>query len=185
VSLRNTLILIGVLVLMVAGLYAVRVIKAPKSEPKPPEVWSVKEEDITHIDLRMPQIDKSASFQLGEDGYWHFNDARKSPVDLKRWGGIVLLVSSPQSRRLLAEKANDLKEYGLAQPQMIVKITVKKQPSVEIYIGDKTPSGEAYFVMVQGHDPVYLLDSTWFDVYERLVKEPPKPPFERMKTVKE
>lgn len=184
-SLRNTLILIVVLVLMGAGLYVNKVLRTPPSEPKPPEVWSVKEEDITHIDLRMPQIDKSASFVLGEDGYWHFDNAQKSPVDLKRWGGIVLLVSSPQSRRLLAEKANDLSEYGLVQPQMIVSLTVKKQPNVEIHIGDKTPSGEAYFVMVQGHDPVYLLDSTWFDVYERLVKEPPKPPFERMKTVKE
>lgn len=180
-SLRTTLVLVVILILMGAGLYLSKTIWKPPKEPKPPEVWSVKEENITHIDLNMPHIGKTASFVLGKDEYWHFNDERQSPVDLKRWGGIVLLASSPQSRRLLKEKVDNPADYGLTQPQMIVTLTVKDHPKVEIDIGDKTPSGEAYFVTVKGQDPIYLLDSTWFDVYERLVREPPKPPFERMK----
>jgi hypothetical protein len=97
-------------------------------------------------------------------------------VDLKRWGGIVILVSGPKSKRLIAEQVGDLAEFGLTDPQMVVVLGVKgRKDPLEILFGGPTPGEDHYYVKLKHSTPVYLVHSTYVQVLKRLVLEPPRP----------
>jgi hypothetical protein len=177
-SFKYTFILITVLVFF--GAY-VLFFGAPKpvddGYETPPEVWSLTEEDIERISLSLPKDKIEASFVIGEDGYWDFDEPERNAVDLKRWGGIVLLMTGPQSRRLIAEKISDLSQFGLDSPNMIITIGVKGvEASPEIHVGSPNPNGDAYYVKLKSRDPLYTLDKSWYDVMKRLASVPPRTP---------
>lgn len=174
--LRSIVILL--LIFLVAG-GAFYVYGRPK--PPPPKeprlfVWLVEMEELQQIDVRLPREGKSQAFVLGEDRYWHFDDAQKSPVDRKRWGGgIPLLLSGPGADRVIAKDATPerLAEYGLADPRMQVVLTLTDNRTVNIAIGNETPSGNAFYVKAPDTSDVATVDISWYQVIERLVKEPP------------
>lgn len=141
----------------------------------PPEVWSVVEEDIKGIAVILPKEDKKIQFVLGKDDKWRIDDNGLHLVDMNRWGGIVLLVTGPQSKRLIAEKIESPADFGLDSPQMLVRLNVDKidQP-LEIHIGDNTPNQDSYFIKLKSHEKLYTLDKSWFGVIKRLAVEPPK-----------
>ncbi|MBW2092172.1 MAG: DUF4340 domain-containing protein, partial [Deltaproteobacteria bacterium] len=151
---------------------------------EPPEIWSVEEKSIEKIDMRLPAEKKSVSFIIGPDEYWDFNEPNRPPVDLKRWGGIVLLLTGPQSRRLVAQKMGNPSDFGLDRPQLIINLGIRDKDDLEIHVGDSTPNGDAFYVRVKGSDQLYMVDQTWMEVMTRLVREPPREPVESVKPLK-
>jgi hypothetical protein len=143
---------------------------------EPPDVWSFNVESIEHISIVLPKRGKGiAFFRRGKDS-WHI-DKDGTPVDPKRWGGIVLLVSGPRSRRVIAEKADDLAEYGIDNPRMVITLGIRgKRDHLRVLVGDHTPNEKSVYVKLEDHPTVYLLDHTWNDTLERLVMEPPGKP---------
>jgi len=194
-SVRLTAILILLLVLVGGLVFYVRSNRPKATEDQRPELWGVDEEKINRIEIRLPREKKQIAFFLDKKAdTWVFDDSRKTPMDKKRWGGIVFLVSSPQGKRKIIDKAEDLQEYGLQNPQLIINLNIDniKEP-VEILIGDPTPQKDQYYVKLRHSDPVYLVNNTFVEVLSRLVNEPPVHPLtkardeevERQKKVQE
>ena len=44
---------------------------------------------------------------------------------------------------------------------------------LNITVGDRTPSGDAFYVQAPGSNDAALVAYNWYEVLERLVKEPP------------
>ncbi len=153
----------------------------PKSEPRV-FVWDIEMDEIQHIEIRLPREDKSEAFikiPEGDEFPWHFDDPQKSKVDVARWGGgIPLLLRGPGAERIIARDATEekLAEFGLAQPQMEMALTLEDGDTLNIIVGDRTPDGDAFYVQVRGLSDIALVDYTWYEVLERLVKEPPYAP---------
>lgn len=174
--LRNIVILL--LLFFIAG-GAFYVYGRPK--PPPPKeprlfVWLVEMEELRQINIRLPLEGKGQAFVLGDDRYWHFDDEKKSPVDKKRWGGgIPLLMSGPGADRVIAREAppERLAEFGLTKPRMEVILTLQDGRKLDIVVGNETPSGNAFYVKAPDSNDVATVDITWYQVIERLVKEPP------------
>jgi len=181
VSFRSTLILVAVLISLGAFIFISEARKPKDTYESPPEVWAVEEDSIKGIDVSLPSEGKSVSFVLGADEYWHFNDAEQTPVNLARWGGIVLLVTGPASRRQIADKITNPEDFGLTTPIIVVKLTLTDRGPLEIMLGEPTPNGEHYYIMVKGGDPLYLIHRSWPEVFTRLVTEPPYPRVKRVK----
>jgi len=176
VNFKYTLILAGVLIVL-AGYIAFLQTRKPEREEPPPEVWSVEENDIRRIELRLPREGKKEAFILGDDDKWYFDDESRTPVDIKRWGGIVLLVSSPQSKRMIADKVENLADFGLTDPRLIISLGVRnREHDLDVMIGDPTPHKDFYYVKLRNGDPLYLVNNTFVEVFTRLVNEPPVPP---------
>jgi len=178
VSIKQTLILAVILILLAGYIVFLRLTKPVEKYEAPPEVWSVKEEAIEHITVRVPRKDKQIAFFLDKkEDNWRFDDKTKNLVDLKRWGGIVLLVSGPHSKKILAQKVENLAEFGLTDPQMIITLGVKglKDP-LDIIFGNRTPHKDNFYVKLKHSDPVYLINDTFCEVLMRLAQEPPIPP---------
>ena len=150
----------------------------PKSEPRM-FVWAIEMYEIQHIVIRLPREDRSEAFIKIPEGNkfpWYFDDPQKSEVDVARWGGgIPLLLSGPGAERVIAKNATEerLAEFGLTQPQMEIILTLEDGDILNIKVGDRTPDENTYYVQVPGSNHVCLVDYTWYEVLERLVKEPP------------
>lgn len=180
-SFRLTGILI-LLLALVAGLVAYARFNQPeKAEDKRPQLWDIDQKKINRIEIRLPQEKKQIAFLLDKEAdTWFFDDARKTPLDKKRWGGIVLLLSNPQGKRKIMDKADNLDNFGLQKPGTVINLGLEEinQP-FEILIGDQTPQKDQYYVKLGHSDPVYLVNSTFVGVLNRLVKEPPVNPLTR------
>lgn len=97
---------------------------------------------------------------------------------MQRWGGgIPLLLSGPGAERLIAAAATDkqLESYGLKAPRMKIELTLKNEDTILVDIGDRTPDGQTYYIKKRDSQAVYTVDHTWYEVLERLVREPPYP----------
>ena len=178
--LRNILILLAIL-LALGGLYYF--VNSPKPVVKPDPryyAWLIEMDDIQHIDISLPSENKSQSFIKipKEDTFpWYFDDAQKSNVDTKRWGGgIPLLLSGPGVERVISKSTppDKLAEFGFNQPHMEIKLALTGDKTMDIRIGNQTPDGTSYYVLAPNTDnDVALVDRSWYEVLARLVTEPP------------
>ena len=174
--LRNILILLAIL-LVLCGYFCFSSVPKHVTKPEPQLfVWIVEMEDLQHIEIRLPRDGESQAFIKEADRSWHFDDSQLSSVNMTRWGGgIPLLLSGPGVDRVIAKNAAEekLAEFGLIQPRMEIALTLKDKSILNIKAGDNTPSGNAFYVQVPDSNDVATVDITWYQVIERLVKEPP------------
>ncbi len=137
-------------------------------------------EELQHMVINLPQEDMSESFVKHEDRYWYFDDPPGPKVDMERWGGgIPLILSGPGANRLITIDATEerLTAFGFMEPQITIVLILKNEDVLNIEVGDSTPDGNAYYVRrLANPTAVFTVDYTWYDVLERLVKEPPYPP---------
>ncbi len=174
VSFKTSLILVAILALLGSYIFFFQNKKKPEVQEKASKMWSIQEEEIDRIEIRLTKKGQNTAFIRDAEGNWHFDDGEKSAVDVKRWNGIPLLVSGPASKRLIAEKVDDLSAYGLQLPQMEIIMATQNQGNIRVLVGDKTPNEMHYYVKLSEADPVYTVDHNWTEVLERLVTEPPK-----------
>jgi hypothetical protein len=136
-------------------------------------------DEIEHVVISLPRQNLSQAFikiSQGDQFPWFFDDAQRSPVNKTRWGGgIPLLLSGPGASRVITENATaeQLAEYGLAEPSMLITLTLGDGTIVETEIGDKTPNGQNCYVRAPNSNAVAIVDYTWYDVLAALVTDPP------------
>ena len=177
--LKSILVLLVILLALGGYFYFSNGSPPPEQEELRVFVWVLEMGEIQHIEVRLPREDKSEAFvKISQKGKfpWYFDDPQKSEVDALRWGGgIELLLTGPGAERVIAKNATEekLAEFGLTQPQMEVALTLEDGEILNIMIGNRTPDGINYYVQAPGSNDVALVDYTWYEVLERLVKEPP------------
>ena len=178
-SVRNILILLAVLVVL-GGVYFVVSRPKPEEPPQPKVyIWDINYDDIVHIEISLPRQNLSEAFikiPRSDQFPWFFDDEQRSPVNQLRWGGgIPLLLSGPGASRVITENATaeQLTEYGLAEPSMRITLTLADGTVIETDIGDKTPNGQNCYVRVPESNAVAIVDYTWYDVLAALVTDPP------------
>jgi len=181
--LRNILILLVILIGLGGYFYFFNTSEPPPEKEKPRVfVWNIEMDEIQHIEIRLPREDRSEAFikiPEGDKFPWHFDDPQRSEVDVARWGGgIPLLLSGPGAERIIAKDATEekLTEWGLTQPQMEIILILEDGDILNITVGDRTPDGNTFYVRAPDSNDVCLVDYTWYEVLERLVKEPPYAP---------
>ena len=93
-------------------------------------------------------------------------------------GGIVLLLSGPQTRRdfsTVRATIDDPAEYGLDTPKLVVKLGLTGNRELEFRLGDETTDGDHSYGQVIGFPQLFLIASIWGEVLARLAHEPPVP----------
>lgn len=132
-------------------------------------LYTVAQDDIVSVTVQAET--GTVMFERRDDG-WYFSDP-PVPVNLDRWGGVVLLLAGPEVERQLAAPSV-LSEFGLDEPD-IVSVGLAEGSRVEVRLGTETPDGRNVYTQLEGKSEVALVNEPWAGVLRRLAAEPPLP----------
>lgn len=135
-------------------------------------LYTISDSDIEQVRFRNSGGD--FAFVRTPDG-WLFEEPEGLPVNTSIWGGVPLLLSGPSRTRLIQEEVRNPELYGMADPQTIVDIGLRGDREMQIRIGDRTPDGSSYYVMIGGRPQLFLVNESWGTVLGRVASDPPHP----------
>ncbi len=78
-----------------------------------------------------------------------------------------------QARRIVAEDATDLAQYGLETPAMTVAIEMAGGASEQLLVGRETPDGTAYYLQRAGESRLYIVDHYKIQTLYDWLADPP------------
>src|SRR5215210_6880721 len=164
-----------VLILIAAGLGSYLYFVEMKREPgdpaeKKPKVFSVEADKIDELTIKSESGDRTTLKKNGKD--WQVvspADSGPAAVDQAEVSGITTNLATLEQQRVVeekAEKAEDLKEFGLATPRIEVGF---KADGVEqkLQIGSKTPTGSDLYAKLDGQSKVFLISSFLESTFNR------------------
>jgi hypothetical protein len=174
VNLRVTLLTVIIAAWVGVGIFYV-VKNAPGGDgPTPldlPYFYTVEPDDIVGIEIETPL----GATKFLENTTWYFEDPGTIPVSHNRFGGMTFLLGGPKIQRALSDETSDPAIYGLDIPAVVIGLTLKDSNTITFELGGQTPDGVGQYSRIAGYPDLVLVDSTWGEVLERLVAEPPLP----------
>lgn len=163
-KLRGLLIAAVVLAVLVGVLYWSNHHKADQdsavkaSPDAPPTILTLNQPDITRLTIEhkdQPEVDLSRN----DSGGWQITAPQPLAADQEAVSSLLSTLSSLKSDRLLEDKASDLSAYGLNTPAVQIEVTLKDNKTQRLLIGDQTPSGSDYYVMLARDPRLFTLAS--------------------------
>ncbi|MGA9899911.1 MAG: DUF4340 domain-containing protein [Terriglobales bacterium] len=159
-KLRGLMIAIAVLAALSGALYWSNRQKPAEtaSADAPPKILTLKQEDISKIDLKKKGGDELV---LAKDssGKWQITAPKPLGVEQSAVSPMLSTLSSLTAGRLVEEKASDLGQYGLSDPALAAVITEKNNKTHALLLGDQTPAGSAVYAKLDGDPRVFTLAS--------------------------
>ncbi len=150
--------------------------KTEEEEEDPPWFYQVSFDDVMSINVT--HNDNNVSFSKPTPNAWVFDDPVGIPPDHFRWGGIVLLLSGPQTKRdfsTVRDTVDNPAQYGLDNPRLVVDVGLTANRNVSFRLGDATSDESFSYAQVTGFPQLFLIAKSWGDVLARLADEPPIP----------
>jgi len=124
----------------------------------PPKILTLKEDDITRIDLKKKGTEELV-LARNSSGNWQMTAPQPLGVEQPVVSGMLATLSSLSSDRLVEEKAGNLGQYGLAEPALETDLTAKDNKTYKLLIGDNTPTGNAVYAKLDGDPRVFTIAS--------------------------
>ncbi len=124
----------------------------------PPKIFTLKDADISKIEIKKKGAEEVA-LARNDAGKWQITAPTPLSADQDSVSSVVSTLATLGSDRLVADKAADLAQFGLAQPSLEADITLKDNKSQKLLLGDDTPTGSAVFAMVAGDPRIFTVAS--------------------------
>jgi hypothetical protein len=131
---------------------------AKASANAPPAILKLDASAITRLDLEKKD-EKPIVLTKAESGKWQITAPQPFAADQSTVSGILSTLSSLNSQRVVEDKAEDLKQYGLDQPALQLDITGKDNKTQKLLIGDDTPTGGNAYAMLARDPRVFTVAS--------------------------
>ena len=131
---------------------------AEASADAPPKILTLKQEDISKIDLKKKGGDELVLAKDSE-GKWQITSPEPLGVEQSTVSPMLSSLSTLTSERLVEEKASDLGQYGLSDPALVATITEKNNKTHELLLGDQTPAGSAVYAKLDGDPRIFIIAS--------------------------
>ena len=174
---RGLLIAAALLALLAGGVWYSNKLEKEK-EGKPPAEASPKLLEIPEDQFAMVELTKAGSAPvtlIREGTDWKMVAPQSLAVDRDAVNSIVSTLASYTTDRLVEEKADDLKPFGLDAPTLTASIKKKDGKTEKLLIGAETPTGGGFYAKKDGDPRVFTiysynrssLDKTWKDLRER------------------
>ncbi|MHB8501901.1 MAG: DUF4340 domain-containing protein [Candidatus Acidiferrales bacterium] len=122
----------------------------------PPNILTLPQADITKLEIKKKGGDE-VDLSKNDAGKWQITAPKELRADQNEVSSMLSTLSSLSSERLIEAKADNLGEYGLAQPAVEVDVTEKNNKTQKLLIGDSTPTGNAVYVALAGDPRVFTL----------------------------
>ncbi len=172
---RSTLVLLVVLVGLGAYIYFVESKKEPDAGPKKEKVFTIDASKIDGLKVKSGPQETTLS---KSGGSWQIVQPTPGKADESEVSGITSSLGSLEVDRVVDEKPGNLKQYGLADPRVVVAFKAAGEKDYrQLYLGDKTATGGALYAKLPKQPRVFLvsgyLDSTFnrtpFDLRDKTI----------------
>ena len=159
------LVILAAMVVGVAALVVVLTVmrnrppQIPEAEPTPgkPEISRVDIERITAVSLNGPGREQPFDMRKTEAG-WQIEGADSTiPIKESRIKDILYSFGSLYAERVIEEDAADLGQYGLDPPAVAAVATLDDGTTIEVYLGDRTPAGNTWYLGLPDKRVVYAV----------------------------
>jgi hypothetical protein len=160
-KLRGLIIAIVVLAALTGALYwsnRQKPADAAASADAPPKILTLKQEDISKIDIKKKGADELVLAKDGS-GKWQITSPQPLSVEQSAVSPMLSSLSTLTSERLVEDKASDLGQYGLSDPALVANITEKNNQTHALLLGDQTPAGGAVYAKLDGDPRVFMIAS--------------------------
>jgi hypothetical protein len=109
---------------------------------------------------------------------WTVDYAYPIPVDDGEIRDLAYTFAGLYSERVVEKRADDLAKYGLDKPSATGKALLSDGETVELYLGDKTPAGNTWYLKAKDDPTVYAIwmnhaENLQFSLYDVRDKELP------------
>ena len=122
-------------------------------------IFSLIPEKVTEI--RLTRNENRLILQKNPDLGWTLKDHPQTRLRTDRIEALRRQLADAKALEFVAEKADDLKKYGLA-PSPALRLTVLSGTQEEtLLLGSK--QGDRYYAQRSGTDPIILVDASWVD----------------------
>jgi Domain of unknown function (DUF4340) len=128
------------------------------SADTPPKILTLNEAGISKIGLKRRGADQVVVAKDGS-GKWQILAPKSFAADQSAVSGIVSILASLNSERLVEEKAGHLSQYGLSEPLLEAEVTEKENRTKKLLIGDDTPTGNAVYAKLEGDPRIFTIAS--------------------------
>jgi len=118
------------------------------------KIISLNQDDISKLEVKKKDGDDVVLNRAGASN-WKITSPKNLVADQDSVSTILYNLSPMDGATLIEDKATDLKQFGLAEPEAQVSATGKDGKTNTILIGDETPTGDAAYVMLSGDSRVY------------------------------
>ncbi len=130
-----------------------------QEEDRAPKILSFEPNEAVGLFLSYPKrpTDQEILLEKDPENKWQIVKPITFPADQSEVQSLLSSIGSMKMERVVEEKAQDLKIYGLDQPE--IKVSVKlKDHEEHLLFGDSAPVGSTIYVMRSGEDTVRLTD---------------------------
>ena len=118
------------------------------------KIISLNQDDISKLEVKKKDGDDVILNRAGASS-WKITSPKSLIADQDSVSTILYNLSPMDGATLIDEKAADLKQFGLAEPEARVSATGKDGKTQTILVGDETPTGDSAYVMVSGDSKVF------------------------------
>jgi len=185
---RTTLIVGGVFLVLLLYVVLFEARREPPAEPgaqpspTPASVLDINTDDVQALHIAAGERSLTLAQQ---DGEWVIApsgtdttlgaSAEAVPADASIYWSIDEILRL-QARRIVAEDATDLAQYGLDTPAMTVTIETDSRASEQLLIGRQTPDGTTYYLQRVGDLRLYIVDHYKIQTLYDWLADPPYAP---------
>lgn len=168
-KLRN-LIIAGVVVLLLVGALLLLMFLPEKKEDTPssaPAIFNESEEDLSVYLYESEEADiVSLTFEGDNIEKFQMERVDDHEFTIEKFNGLDQLTSNYDSlvhayatflaERTANENPEDISIYGLDDPSLTVEVAYKDGTTRVVKFGDAVPTGDGYYVALEGNDAVYV-----------------------------
>lgn len=131
--------------------------KASKGTDNTTKILSIPDDQFQEIQIK--KVTGEVETLVKENGKWKMTQPQALPADQDTVSSMVTTLGALNADRVVDDKATDLKQYGLADPTLDIKIKRKDGKTDEVLIGDDLPTGSGAYAMKPGDPRVFAVAS--------------------------
>ena len=123
-----------------------------------PQILSLKQADVVQVAIQRKDQGR-IDLTKNDSGVWQITEPSSLAADQEAVSSLLSTLTSLDSDRLVEEKTPELGPYGLLSPALVVTITLKDKKTQKLLIGDRTPTGSAFYAMLAGNPRLFTVAS--------------------------
>lgn len=174
---RNTAILLIVLAALAGFAYFSDVRGKSESTPTPSaearelQVLDLKTDEVSALEIKAN--DSTVKVARGEGGLWQLVAPEAAEADQGRVGMLVGQLTYLRAERKIADRVENLAEFGLDQPSYLVTLELVGGKKEVLKVGSDNPRGTSSYLQREGADTVFLVPALGSSL-KGVIANPPK-----------